>query len=93
MQVFMTGATWFIGSAVVQELLAPGHTVLGLARNDASAGALRAARAARAEMHRGDLEDMGALATGVKSADAVIHAGFIMTLPALPRFSRWRVGN
>ncbi|MCI2243547.1 SDR family oxidoreductase [Xanthomonas sp. PPL568] len=73
MRIFLTGATGFIGSALVPELLQAGHRVLGMTRSEAGAQALRAAGA---EVHHGTLEDPDSLGRGAAQADAVIHAAF-----------------
>jgi nucleoside-diphosphate-sugar epimerase len=73
MRIFLTGATGFIGSAIVPELIQAGHQVIGMTRSESGA---RSLEEAGAEVHRGALEEPGSLRRGAEKADAVIHTAF-----------------
>src|ERR1700759_2943971 len=73
MRIFVTGATGFIGTELVKELIEAGHQVRGFTRSDAGVEQLKEAGA---EVHRGDLTDLDSLRSGAKGMDAVVHLAF-----------------
>ena len=85
MRVFVTGASGWIGSAVVPELLSTGHDVVGLARSDESAASIAAAGA---EIYRGSLDDPASLREGVEKCDGVIHLGYNHDFSQIPEAAK-----
>lgn len=85
MKVFLTGASGFIGSAIIPELINAGHQVLGLARSDASTNALISAGV---QVHRGNLEDLDSLRNGASQSDGVIHCAHNNELSNIEETSR-----
>lgn len=85
MKVFLTGATGFIGSAIIPELINAGHEVLGLTRSDAGANALTAAGA---KVHRGGVDDLDSLRNGASQADGVVHCAYNNDLSNMERTSQ-----
>lgn len=85
MKVFLTGATGFIGSAIIPELINAGHQVLGLARSETGVNALTAAGA---QVHRGSLDDLDSLRSAASQADGVIHCAYNNDLSNIEKTSR-----
>lgn len=85
MKVFLTGATGFIGSAIIRELIDAGHQVLGLTRSDAGAKALAGTGA---QVHRGSLDDLDSLRSAASQADGVIHCAYNNDLSNIEETSR-----
>src|SRR4051812_30442978 len=85
MRIFVTGASGWIGSAVVPELVEAGHTVLGLARSEQSAAAIAAMGA---DVQRGSIDDLETVRSGASSADAVVHLAYNHDFSDMPGAAR-----